>query len=541
MLTHTKSSISFLAANFKTKADGHFCFGGDSPKKTEQLLQRLARSKNNIHSMIASLHESIGKQAFMAALFLISATFLLADYSVNESPNGPVCNPSYDQCELFSIVPATSSGVIVTNSIVDPAINATVIQNNGSIVFTIEDIAMSEHFAVSLDGTKIEDYTRDGWDISFTPNLMSGNHRIAGVYALADPSTIDWQLAFNDTFDVTSDDHYYQNSYAKIYPCTNGASDYGAIRPTLNVQDPLIQNNVISTTNSNGCSINSGSGYYPYSISYNIIHKTSLSGFNLNFSDPDEPRFTYQCDPELDSNYQPIWNATTMSPCIDAGIGEDEDGTPVDIGTIPAIAHRHWEYSFENQYDVDRWHWVSYPVLNTTTNNALIARKFFEELLAIHMNSNNSDTPTYLDTIRWVTGPEQDRHNIHWLENEYNWTPNQYSHFVSSPQGYKIKLQTHLNPEFAWPVTLKESGLKTPDSTIFPIYGGVENWLGYFRDDARMPQDAFADIWDDITMIKAKDWSLFRLPRPGNYWGMQGRVMPIKSGDMVIVRTNDYH
>ncbi|MDD4791387.1 MAG: hypothetical protein PHE64_08070, partial [Candidatus Cloacimonetes bacterium] len=373
MLTHTKSSISFLAANFKTKADGHFCFGGDSPKKTEQLLQRLARSKNNIHSMIASLHESIGKQAFMAALFLISATFLLADYSVNESPNGPVCNPSYDQCELFSIVPATSSGVIVTNSIVDPAINATVIQNNGSIVFTIEDIAMSEHFAVSLDGTKIEDYTRDGWDISFTPNLMSGNHRIAGVYALADPSTIDWQLAFNDTFDVTSDDHYYQNSYAKIYPCTNGASDYGAIRPTLNVQDPLIQNNVISTTNSNGCSINSGSGYYPYSISYNIIHKTSLSGFNLNFSDPDEPRFTYQCDPELDSNYQPIWNATTMSPCIDAGIGEDEDGTPVDIGTIPAIAHRYWEYSFENQHDVDRWHWVSYPILNTINNDALKA------------------------------------------------------------------------------------------------------------------------------------------------------------------------
>ncbi|MCK9558596.1 MAG: C10 family peptidase, partial [Candidatus Cloacimonetes bacterium] len=247
----------------------------------------------------------------------------------------------------------------------------------------------------------------------------------------------------------------------------------------------------------------------------------------------------------IDSYYRPIWNANIISPCIDAGIGDyDDDGTPPDIGAIPAVEHSHWEYSFEDQHDRHKWHWVSYPVLNTITDNALKASEFFKELLHVHQTIENGsyvDTPTYLDSIMWVVGPNAYPYYVKWFIDDNIWSPIQNDHIVSSPQGYKIKMQSRLDPSFTWPVTLKESGLKTPDSTIFPIYGGVENWLGYFRDDARMPQDAFADIWDDITMIKAKDWSLFRLRKPGNYWGMQGRVMPIQPGDMVIVHTNNTH
>jgi hypothetical protein len=141
--------------------------------------------------------------------------------------------------------------------------------------------------------------------------------------------------------------------------------------------------------------------------------------------------------------------------------------------------------------------------------------------------------PTYLEEIDWME--VGNRQSITWYYN--NWTPIQNSHIVSSPQGYKIKLLQDV-PDV---VSLSESGFKTPNNTPFPIYGEVENWLGYFCTEARMPQDAFADIWNDITMIKAKDWSLFRMPRPGNYWGMQGRVMPIRAGDMVIVTTNNSH
>lgn len=229
----------------------------------------------------------------------------------------------------------------------------------------------------------------------------------------------------------------------------------------------------------------------------------------------------------------------TQSDTLGFEYGNDEDGTPADIGAIPAIQHRYWDYSFENQADVDRWYWVSYPVLNSVTTNALKASEFFKELLHVHKNLLDENIPTYLDEIKWVVGGTP--FSIAWHEQDYGWNNLTNTHSVSSPQGYKIKLQSGINPAFPGPVTLRESGFKTADSSQFPIYGGVENWLGYFSDEARLPQDAYAAIWDDITMIKAKSWSLFRLPKPGNYWGMQGKVMPIKSGDMVIVQTNNNH
>jgi len=45
-------------------------------------------------------------------------------------------------------------------------------------------------------------------------------------------------------------------------------------------------------------------------------------------------------DMALDSNYAPVWNQTTMSPCIDSGDPNsplDPVGTPADIGAVPAI------------------------------------------------------------------------------------------------------------------------------------------------------------------------------------------------------------
>ncbi len=303
------------------------------------------------------------------------------------------------------------------------------------------------------------------------------------------------------------------------------------------IQEIGFRNNVFTGNNPDALKISKWSGFHPSVFEYNILHNVTTleSSFQLNFTDPSADLFNYQCDPELDSNYQPIWNATTMSPCIDAGIGEDEDGTPVDIGAIPAIAHRYWEYSFENQHDVDRWHWVSYPILNTINNDALKASEFFEELMAIHMDSNDDPIPTYLDEIDWVE--EGDQTIIQWRPTEHEWSSNQTSHFVSSPQGYKIKLLQNA-PDV---VTLRESGLKTPVTTEFQIHGGVENWIGYFKEEPAMPHIAFASIWDDIVYIKAKNWSLQRANPIGDYYGMHGKVASLRFGDMVIIKTNNTH
>lgn len=236
------------------------------------------------------------------------------------------------------------------------------------------------------------------------------------------------------------------------------------------------------------------------------------------------------CDAQIDANYRPIWNSTTMSPCIDTGFGEDDpDGTPPDIGAIPAIQHRYWEYSFENQHDLDKWYWVSYPVLNTITDNALIANEFFEELLHRHQDSDLAWQPTYLEEIRWVN---QGQNLITWTSGA--WAGPMNSHSVSSPQGYKIKLLQDV-PDV---VSLSESGFKTPNNTQFPIYGEVENWLGYFREEPQYPEDAFADIWDDLVSVRAKNWSITRDVGSGLMIGKKGTL---NFGDMVIVRTNNDH
>ena len=246
------------------------------------------------------------------------------------------------------------------------------------------------------------------------------------------------------------------------------------------------------------------------------------------------------CDPLLNENYYPRWDADVISPCIDRGYCTDPDGTPADIGAFSAVEHDYWEYSFDNKYDTERWHWVSYPILNTVTDDALKASEFFKDLLHVHQRFASGfwqDTPTYLEEIQWMVGGNEE--SIYWWNEDWNELVD--NHYVSSPQGYKIRLQTKAYPGFPYPLVFTESGFKTPVNTEFPIYGGVENWLGYFHEEARMPQDAFADIWDDINLIKAKDWSLTRIPGNGNIWGMQGKVMPLKNGDMVIIKTNQNH
>jgi len=300
-------------------------------------------------------------------------------------------------------------------------------------------------------------------------------------------------------------------------------------------QDIHIFNNVFSYSRNTGCKVVSD-GNIPWNFNHNVFFNTHPVSFIIDTENINNPRYNYVCDPHLNADYEPIWNSTTMSPCIDAGIGEkDPDKTPPDIGARRAISHEYWDYTFATQADQEKWYWVSYPVLNSRTNNMLKASTFFEKLLLKHQDYENGEwhwTPTFLNEIDWmIPGGLQ-----HILWNDIDWSENQSTHYVSSPQGYKIKFIPETRS-----VTIKESGFRTASETQFPIYGGVENWLGYFRADAAWPHDVFASIWDDINMIKTKDWCLIRARTDGDYWGLSGKLSPLKSGDMVVVTTNNTH
>lgn len=189
----------------------------------------------------------------------------------------------------------------------------------------------------------------------------------------------------------------------------------------------------------------------------------------------------------LDNNYTPIWNLTTMSPCIDTGTGTDDpDGTPPDIGAIRATDHGYWKYRFrtgENDRS-DTYHWVSYPVVNSLTQGKTRANSFFSELLGTHLNSNDLEVATVLQEIVWYEGNVPKL--IYW--NGVNWGPYVDTHNVVSPQGYKVKLKSVENSGITPPtVELYHSGFLTPKNTPFWIYGSsnnggqtYENWIGYF-------------------------------------------------------------
>jgi len=241
-------------------------------------------------------------------------------------------------------------------------------------------------------------------------------------------------------------------------------------------------------------------------------------------------------DPHLSDTFTPLWNESFMSPCIDNGTGvNDPDGTPPDIGAKRAIPHQYWEYSFTTQADLEKWYWVSYPVLNSRTNGMLKARDFFEELLLTYQDDQSMWHPTFLDEIDWLEGGGPYPTRLYW--DVLNWSNNQNIHNVSSPQGYKIKMLSR-TPSV---VTLKESGFRTPSDLQFPIFGETENWLGYFKEEPAWPHEAFASIWDDINMIKTKNWCLVRANPIGDYWGLHGKVSTLNYGDMVIVTTNNDH
>ncbi|HPV15447.1 MAG TPA: hypothetical protein PL126_07355, partial [Candidatus Cloacimonadota bacterium] len=323
------------------------------------------------------------------------------------------------------------------------------------------------------------------------------------------------------------------------------------------LQDIHVKNNVISSTDGSVTILRNENGQNPQKISYNVFHNTNTVGFTPNLYNPNDPNsiydpsvpnFNYHCDPELNATtYVPIWDETTMSPCIDNGewllTGRDPDGTPPDIGAYPAVNHRYWEYLFRAgdydgpNYGSDTYHWVSYPVVNSFNQDRRVARSFFHELLGTHRNDNEVLVADVLQEILWYEGNEQ--RDI--ILSGGSWGPYIDTHHVASHQGYKIKLKP-LDDNFDI-VGLSHSGFLTSDTTPFTIYGSgyhhindYQNWVGYFGTESVWPEDAFESIWDDLTMVKAKDWCLYRDPF-SNINTLKGVMRPINPGDMVVVST----
>ncbi len=278
-----------------------------------------------------------------------------------------------------------------------------------------------------------------------------------------------------------------------------------------------VANNIFSYTNQGGWvrSLNNGSP----SISYNIFHNVTADGFQQSLLTNAGNKVG---NPYLDENYVPIWNATTMSPCIDNGCPDmfDDDDTPSDIGAYPAIQHINQDYHMPAG-GVPKW--MSFPVLNRITNGYTVNSNFFEPII----------DPVKLGSVTWKDGryPET---SMYYVDDQLI-NGNQ---IASSIWGYKVRLQPSVTnlPEIITP------GFIQPPNTVINLYAhpigepevANENWIGYFPERSAEPFRAFSSIINYVTAIKTQNWSMKKDPVSGMW--LTSSVNPtINYGDMVIV------
>jgi len=225
-------------------------------------------------------------------------------------------------------------------------------------------------------------------------------------------------------------------------------------------------------------------------------------------------------------NYSLAWNDSHFSPCIDTGDPNstwDADDTPADMGALTAITHNwdDWDlpiYGYE-------WHWMCYPVLDTLTD----AKDYVGDMAKYLLHDIMYPAETYLDTCFWRT--VGDPGNLNTIYYDYPSWQND-THIFTSIQGYKFKM---LNEE---PITIDVPGfLEDPDTEMPLVADSLENWIGYFIEEAQTASDAFGVTLDSLYFIQTQRWTLQRQqPIPGSPWVGDSNKVAINYGDCVVVK-----
>ncbi len=199
-------------------------------------------------------------------------------------------------------------------------------------------------------------------------------------------------------------------------------------------------------------------------------------------------------------------------------------------------------------------------VLNTT-NNVLYCGNL--GLSNISVIGCSSEQRTLLPGINWISFPRLDRNNQNnepveaiplleyiipfptslRIENippnyppppnylEYNggaWSQVGGLNYLFSTRGYKLYTNNFSES------ILHCDGTILSSQVTMDLYGpGKENWIGYFLAQSCWAEDAFAEVWDCLTLIKTQYWTMAKID---GEWIVSSKVGPLVYGDMVIVK-----
>ena len=193
-------------------------------------------------------------------------------------------------------------------------------------------------------------------------------------------------------------------------------------------------------------------------------------------------------DEGLDPSFQPIWNETIMSPCIDSGDPAspfDPDDTPADIGAVRAVSH---DYHLTTA-EVDRYRWRSFPVID-------------RDYILQGFETTYICAPVEEQTQYFKIFDQEDIEKV-WIPITWSGDLND----LDSVIGYKLQTTSD--------VEIPTSGITLPEDTRVYLDAG-NNWVGYFIEESMTLQDAFAEIWDHITAIYSEDWAWANPGIPSN-------------------------
>ncbi len=165
------------------------------------------------------------------------------------------------------------------------------------------------------------------------------------------------------------------------------------------------------------------------------------------------------------------------------------------------------------------WQWLSYPRLQRTGNDPVVATTTLEDLNPIPYNLNfysNED------------GNEQ------FIVRTYGtWSSTPFNE-IKSTKGYKLNIQDQ--GTFTHTMYGTDLYLNTPIQLYRGQSGNPENWIGYFMPMSLEPEDAFVGVWEYLTKIQTQDWTMTKTST--GKWLSPASVAPLKYGDCVIVEVS---
>ncbi|RLD41652.1 MAG: hypothetical protein DRI89_09290 [Bacteroidetes bacterium] len=191
------------------------------------------------------------------------------------------------------------------------------------------------------------------------------------------------------------------------------------------------------------------------------------------------------------------------------------------------------------------FNWVSFPRLNRNGDDP----KVNDVLGGVHIAPNNYEDNSQLENLPPNAEVQDKVYNVY---TNSIW-PDLGSGLkkVYSPRGYILTLEYEDYQEGIEPHLYLDGTVINPGTAINKLYGGKENWTGYWLYATQDIFDALGDAVDDLYMIKHQDWLCLKgvapwldpegatPPPPLDAWSCDKRTRNIRYGEMVILKTEE--